>query len=626
MMPHPGGTARIRTVSGRFLMLVGLLLSGCRPPPAEEAPPAPAEPEEPRLSVESIAPAREAEAAELFRRAREERAGGRPAEAVALVGRIVEEFPGSAVSGRALRLLAEAALEAERWELADAAAERYADLLPSGDPRRTRMLLVEARALGALEDAPAQIDRLLRVPPGLPADLLEGTREQAREAVRALSLDEARAAVDRAPADAPALPALRAWYARLLLARGRSGEAGEQARQALSAGATGADSLLAAAVLDPEGAELPEVSGARTARLGSILPLSGSPALREVAALIAEGVEVAAASWEPQGIQVELLARDDAGDPVQAGTLVAELESEGALGTVGLLQDPLLSSAAEARRANLPLVSPTAHVGPSQGSGVFTLAGADPVAASAVAEYAADQGYRRAAVIHSRLPESEEEAQAIQRTLQERGVPVVGSYPYAVGATFFQDQIRAARERLRLEEIRALGLSEDDTLHVEELDPVALFLPIPAEDVELVAPQITFFGLDTLGIDVFGTSGWTDARTFEVVDTRHTDGVVATAPVNAGPGSAGYRRFREAYESLYQRTLVSPVPALGYDAALLLLEAIGTGARTPDQVRDALGSIRDLEGATGTFSVVDGRVLRRQEVVRILDGGTIPAR
>jgi ABC-type branched-subunit amino acid transport system substrate-binding protein len=188
--------------------------------------------------------------------------------------------------------------------------------------------------------------------------------------------------------------------------------------------------------------------------------------------------------------------------------------------------------------------------------------------------------------------------------------------------------LKAAQEALRGDEIRAAAaqLGPDDTLHVDvaTLDPVAIFLPVPPEDVELLAPQVTFFGLDTLGIQVLGTSGWTDAEALSGVDQRHTTGVVATAPVSAGPGSPGYQRFMSAYEEHFQRTLVSPVPALGYDAALLVLDAAKGGARTPRALAAALEGVRDVEGATGIFSVKDGRVFRRTEVVRIEHGGFVP--
>jgi ABC-type branched-subunit amino acid transport system substrate-binding protein len=580
---------------------------------------------EPLLSSEEISPAREAEAVELFRLAEEAFTDERSEQAVRLAERIVARYPGSTVSGRALRLLADAALAAELWEVADAAAERYAGLLPSGDRRAARMHLLRARAMAELDRPEARLERLLQVPADAPPEIVREAVDAVRETVRALERAEVESRAAGVPAPSPFAPALRAWYARLLLAEDRQEDAARWARMALTGGATGPDSALAAVVLDPSSGDLPPLPGPAVAPLGSILPRSGSPAFRDLAALIAEGVEVAVASAGPDLPEVQLLARDDAGDPGAVDTLVAGLEEAGALGAVGFLEDRTLALAAEAREGALPLVSPTARLGPDAPPGVFSLAGADPVAASAVARWAGDRGYQRAALIHSRVPESMEEARAIEATLAERGVSVVGSFPYDAGATFFEEQIHGALEVLRLAEIRALGLGEEDTLRVEELDPVALFVPVPAEDVEFLAPQITFFGVDTLGIDIYGTSGWTDGQTLETVDSRHTTGVVAVAPRNAGPGSRGYAAFREAYEEYFRRSLVSPVPALGYDAALLLLEAVGSGARTPAEVREALARIEDLEGATGTFASVDGRILRRQEVVRIVRGSTIPA-
>jgi hypothetical protein len=227
-------------------------------------------------------------------------------------------------------------------------------------------------------------------------------------------------------------------------------------------------------------------------------------------------------------------------------------------------------------------------------------------------------------MIHSRAPASQVQADAFTATLRGLGVPLVGTFVYDAGATYFAPQIRGAQEVLRGAEIRALGLGPEDTLHVELLEPVALFLPLPAEDVELLGPQVTFFGLDTLGIQILGTSGWTNPQVLETVDPRHTTGVIATAPQSAGPGSAGYALFEQAYERHFQRTLVSPVPALGYDAALLLLEGIRTGARTPADLRDALERVRDVEGATGVFSIVDGRVVRAMQIVRIDAGDLVP--
>ena len=103
----------------------------------------------------------------------------------------------------------------------------------------------------------------------------------------------------------------------------------------------------------------------------------------------------------------------------------------------------------------------------------------------------------------------------------------------------------------------------------------------------------------------------------ELLDPLYLDGVVATVPAGTGPGSPGYARFQAAYELHFQRTLVSPTPAIGYDAALLLLEALRPGRLSPSEIRSSFQGLRDIEGATGTFSVVDDRVVRRTDLVRI---------
>lgn len=361
-------------------------------------------------------------------------------------------------------------------------------------------------------------------------------------------------------------------------------------------------------------------------RLGSVLPLSGSPAFRKYAALIAEGIEVAASSYLGPSAHVTVMSRDDAGDPDSAASEVQGLDADGALAVVGLLEQRDLDAAAAARTETLPLISPTARA--ASGTDVYSLSGADPRAAASMADYAARAGFKRVAVVNSRSPESTEEADAFVAELEADGVPLAGRFEYDAGQTSFGGPLKGAQDALRGDEIRALQaqLPPGDTLHVnpDSLDPVALFLPIPPEDVELLAPQVTFFGLDTLGIQVLGTSGWTDPRVLQNVPHRHTDGVVATVPVSAGPGSAGYERFKAAYEAHFQRSLVSPVPALGYDAALLVLTAAKDGAETPSELAAALENVHDVQGATGIFSVRNGKVFRRTEVVRIEHGGFVP--
>ncbi|MEQ9401147.1 MAG: penicillin-binding protein activator [Longimicrobiales bacterium] len=637
-MKQSEGSARAHPASGRFLfpvrrvrvplvpvclaavMLLGVgACAGGGGGSAVSTPGAPAL-REPVLEPGGASAGEDARAASLLRSALEARDAGRAAEASEIAQAVVERYPASRVSGRALRLRAETALEAGRWDPAAEAAARYEALLEPGDPRQGPMRLLGARALAGRGDPGAALAVLATLPPGEPDSVMVPALAVAREA--ADRADDATLAtwLEEAAPDAPFRTVVQARLAVALQAAGEDDErALTLARGVLDGGAGGVEATLAREVLARERAPR-----TRSVRIASVLPTSGSPAMQDFARRIAEGVEVAVAATGDD-LDVEVLARDDQGDVAQAVAAVRELDDGSVLGAVGFLEDPVLEAAVDARTGGLPLISPTARTATGAGAGAYSLAGPDVEAARQMARYAADRGFARVAVVHSSGPESSEEADAFEEALRSRGVPVAGRFVYEAGATFFQDPIRNAREVLRLREIRALGLGPEDTLRVEELQPVALFLPVPPEDVELLAPQVTFFGLDTLGIEILGTSGWTDAQVLDAVDTRHTDGVVATAPVGAGRESEGYRRFRAAYETHFRRTLVSSVPALGYDAALLLLQAIRSGAETPDEVRAALDGINGLEGATGTLRVDEGRLVRRQEVVRISRRSFIPA-
>jgi ABC-type branched-subunit amino acid transport system substrate-binding protein len=613
-------SARMRLASGRFVM-TALVMGACQMAgPTPSAPPPDLGPPDPVVETGTISAGAEAQAAALFNRAQEAYRAGRFSEAREVTAEIVSQHPTAPVSGRALLLNARAAGDDGDASAADAAAEQYLGLLSPDDARIASVRLLQAEAF--TDDPAARVDRLMRITGSAPSEDVALARELARGAADLLTPDQLQTARVNTASDAPLLWILDVRAATAALEAGDDGAASELAQRALDSGAVGRDVTVAQNVLR---GELP-AGRFRSAALNiaTVLPVDGPPALADFAALVAEGIEVAASQVLGDGFDVTIIARDDQADPTLTASLVTELESQPIAGAIGFLEDVALEAGGQARRRGLPLISPTARNASRGGDGVYSLEGPDPEAAAAVAQYAADQGYLRVSIVHSQVPESVAEADAFERAIEGLGIPVVGRYAYEAGATFFEDQIIAARNALRQAEIAALELGEDDTLHVELLEPVAVFLPIPSEDVVFVAPQVTHFGLDTLAIDMLGTSAWTDPGVLEEVDTRHTTGVVATAAVGRELGSPGRLAFQAAYENHFQRSLVSPVPAVGYDAALLLLEALRGRPRNSTQVQNAFETLRDVEGATGIFSVVGGQVVRRTELVYIDDGILVP--
>ncbi len=579
-------------------VLVLLLLVSCRsvggPRPAATV----AEDSDPPIETGTSSPAADSAAAALMARAEEASAEARWSDAATAAAEVVARYPTARMSSRSLPVLATALLALEDFGEALAVADRYGALFARTDPRAGRGAVLGAQALLGQEANDAAATRLLAATPEALANVQEEAMELMRVASARLTNESLAAVVESAPSTPLSAPLL-IERALALYYDGQTAEAEALARRAREVGASGPESETANAILSGD----VEASVGVLPVLGAMLAETGSPGLQEFSRLIREGIEVAVQVHADQSRRpVRLSVMDDRGSPDAADAVVRRLEEEGALGVVGPLLNTSLMAAAPARLRSAVLVSPTARNLPPEQSGVYSLSGPDPGAARALAEYVRDQGFRRVVVLRPATEEAILEAQVFRDVLAESGMVISHEMAYDSGATFFQE-----------------SLSE-----VAEMLPDALVLPLPASDVELVAPQITFFGLDTLGIQMLGTSGWAAESVVNDVDARHTIGVVAAAAVVPGRPTPGQERFTTEYETRLRKTLRSSVPALGHDAAALLLEAHRiSGARNGEELAAAFEKISGFSGATGLLSVQDGRVVRAHHLVRYDSTGVL---
>jgi len=165
---------------------------------------------------------------------------------------------------------------------------------------------------------------------------------------------------------------------------------------------------------------------------------------------------------------------------------------------------------------------------------------------------------------------------------------------------------------------------EQSLMEVKSLAPSLLIVAAPPSDVELLAPQIAFFGLDEMDLQVAGTTGWTAPSVIERVARRHTDSVIALSTVPPGVVPEPSPEFVAAYEALFRRSLNSRVPATGFDLLRMALGAYREGAERPAEVAAGLERIGLFEGSTGTYSFADGRLSRQYFPVRIFQGALHP--
>lgn len=390
-------------------------------------------------------------------------------------------------------------------------------------------------------------------------------------------------------------------YAELAFVHVLSGEPDEAHRYASMARTAGADGRaqeVGGAIL---GGRLAELMPADLV-IGAVLPVSGSPSNREYTRLFLEGVEVAAELARRGGWRIEFLVEDSRGTPSGSERGVSALVSRGAVAILGPLDAENMESAVRAAPGSVAFLSPTARRVPFGRRGVFSMGAGDPGAGRALARAVRSAGYREAAIVHPRSPGERLEADAFQDAFQDAGGVVRRRMQYEPGTTTFDVELKA----------------------VEAVVPEVLVVAAPPADVELMAPQIAFFGLDTLEIQVAGTAAWTTLPVLEAVARRHTDSVIAVSASDPLAVFDPAAAFVQAYEQHFRRTLVSPVPAAGFDLFRMVLTAYGNGVRTSRGTVASLERLDRFRGATGTYSHVNGRIQREFFPVRLLEGRPHP--
>ena len=581
------GKARALVVSGLFISLT-VLVYGCRSlgKSISQVP----EPTDPALEVGSSTSVEREELKRLLEEAQFALDAGDFEAAEELWVEVESSFATVPGSSQIFWIQAQAAQSLGNPEEALDAVRRFRILLPKDDSRLSEVALLEGESLVSA-GYPSEAIRIwmTALPLASDADLLMRISEHSQDLSEEDLLTLLATVQGRLSGLFSAELALRKYAA------GDLGLAQQRARTVLQEGVIGRARRIAEGILTGDMSEFFVAP-----IIGAILPTSGSPRLREFSAEIQDGIRIALEQFsqaQTDRAEAELVVRDSGGNVQGVREALTSLDSANVLGFIGPLQDFTLEEAARLNRNSLPVISPTSPLVPADVTGVYSLSGEDPSASRALARYALASELNSAVVIYPQTRAGIFEAFAFSRTFQSSGGLILAEIGYPTGATFFERELR----------------------QVESLMPHVLVLPLPSREIELMAPQVTFFGIDSLEVRILGTAGWSDPGMLARVDTRHTNGVITSSPRRPEGESEGHRAFVEAYELFHQRTLPSAVPELGYDAAALLLEGVRVGARTPDELFETLQQISNFPGATGLLSVEEGRIQREHFLVCLQD-------
>lgn len=337
--------------------------------------------------------------------------------------------------------------------------------------------------------------------------------------------------------------------------------------------------------------------------LGALLPESGAADLRQYGELIRQGIDIALRDHERAGGRpVQLVVLDDAGDASRAAGLVADLEARNAIAVVGPLLGTSLAAAARGRSDSaLVLISPTSSERAPRVANVYTLNAPDTRGAEALAVYAGARRLSGIAMLYPRTPEFAGQADAFRRSAAAAGAPVSLDVPFDPGTTTFAQPLRRLRDAAAR----------------------TVFIPASERDIRQLAPQLEYYGLS--GIQVLGSEAWASEEVLGLLPPRLLEGVIAATPLYRSSPSVAWEEFVGRYEAAFRRTLDNPYPALGYDAARLILDQLPSGRARRADVARALDRLAGFRGATGVLSTRDGMITRDPFLVRIQAGRPVLA-
>ncbi|MDY0270238.1 ABC transporter substrate-binding protein [Trichloromonas sp.] len=327
--------------------------------------------------------------------------------------------------------------------------------------------------------------------------------------------------------------------------------------------------------------------------LGVLLPLQGRHA--PFAQLVRQGMEFAVEVHGQNYPGIRLLIRDSGANPEESTRAVNELAADP---SVLAIAGPITGGAAAvcARQAQLlriPLFALTPKTGiPDIGNFIFRHSLTSQAQVEALLSQAMERrGLTSFAVLYPESSQGKELAGLFVNSVMRRGGQIVASEGYKESLTDFRIPLRL----LKGEDPNSHALPANDPPPFQ-----ALFIPDYPEKIRLIAPQLSYYGLQ--GVQLLGISGWKSPELLRS-SGQFLQGAFFADGFYADADAANVRHFVDTYRARYGAA-PSILEAQGYDVASLLLQLMTQPeVRDRESLRTALSQVTHFTGASRPFSI-----------------------
>lgn len=341
-----------------------------------------------------------------------------------------------------------------------------------------------------------------------------------------------------------------------------------------------------------------------TIKIGGLAPLTGEVSVYGVAASNGAKMaidEVNANGGILGGKKIEFLLEDEEGDATKAVNAYNKLVGEGIVALIGdVTSKPTMSVAQKSAKDNLPMVTPTATAAEvtTYGSNVFRACFLDPYQGEILASYANEKlSAKTAAVLYDSSDDySIGIAESFKEHAEAYGIQVVAYEAFGEGDKDFKSQLTK------------IGAEKPDVLCI----------PSYYNTIALIVSQAKDLGIETTFL---GGDGW-DGVLGALADGKKTnaDGAIFANHYYSGDTDEVVSNFFKNYKEIYG-TDPNSFAALGYDAAMVLINAIEkAGSTDKDAIIKALNET-DYNGVTGNIQYDgSGDPVKSVTIIKIENG------
>ncbi len=302
-----------------------------------------------------------------------------------------------------------------------------------------------------------------------------------------------------------------------------------------------------------------------------------------------------------KGKKIKLITYDNQGKSEEAASVIKKLiTQDNVVAVIGeVASTRSLFAGRVAQQMKVPMITPSS-TNPKVtqvGDYVFRVCFIDTFQGTAMARFAREHlKLSRVAILKDMKSDySLGLAEYFEKTFKELGGEIVAIENYQSDDTDFKGQLTQIRSK----------------------NPDGIFIPGYYTGVGLIARQARQLGIK---VPLLGGDGWESPKLVEIGKDA-VQGSYFSTHFTAESSDPFVQDFVKRYKALYNGEIPDGLSAAGYDAALVLMDALEKAPElTPKAIRDELAKTKDFKGVTGVITINEKRDAVKPAVVVRVDG------